>query len=80
MIVDIHVHVGELDKHFSKWWIDELYAGLPNVPNKNIRYVKDPVGRLISELDRVGVDKACIIDPLRDPYSARQGLEGCVKE
>jgi hypothetical protein len=25
MIIDCHVHAGELNKHYPIWWIDELY-------------------------------------------------------
>jgi len=61
MIVDVHVHAGELGKHFQKWWMDELYAGFPNVPDKEVRFAKDSVERIIIDLDQAGVDKACIM-------------------
>ena len=25
MIIDCHVHAGELNKHYPIWWIEELY-------------------------------------------------------
>jgi hypothetical protein len=25
MIIDCHVHAGELNKHYPVWWIEELY-------------------------------------------------------
>jgi hypothetical protein len=25
MIIDCHVHAGELNKHYPVWWVEELY-------------------------------------------------------
>lgn len=61
MIVDVHVHVGELGKNFQKWWIDEMYGGFPNIPDKTVRERKEPLEGVIDDLNRAGVDKACIM-------------------
>ncbi|MBC7218888.1 MAG: amidohydrolase [Hadesarchaea archaeon] len=69
MIVDVHVHLGELGRHFQKWWMDELYGGFPNVPDREVRYRKDPVESLIEDLDQAGVDVACVMaSDHRRPY------------
>ncbi|MFH1821338.1 MAG: amidohydrolase family protein [Methanobacteriota archaeon] len=74
MIIDVHVHLGELGKNFQKWWMDELYGGFPNVPNKNIRYRVDPLEGVIEDLDTAGVDVACVMaSDHRRPYPYATG-------
>jgi predicted TIM-barrel fold metal-dependent hydrolase len=63
MIIDCHIHAGELGLHYPKWWIDELYrafgsnavqwtGGRPNMT----------VGeRLLAQMDDLGIDMMCIM-------------------
>jgi predicted TIM-barrel fold metal-dependent hydrolase len=98
--------------------MDELYRPFKKLDTSS-RFVKTPVERIINDMDKAGVDKACLmasdhrrpypydslpsytpneyvakivqeypdrfvgtasVDPIRDPYGARQELEKCVKE
>lgn len=118
MIVDVHVHIGEVNKHFKKWWMEELYRPFKGIDISG-RFVKSPVEKIIKDMDEAGIDKVCLlasdhrrpypydslpsytpneyvakivheypdrfigvasVDPIRDPYEARQELEKCVKE
>jgi predicted TIM-barrel fold metal-dependent hydrolase len=63
MIIDCHIHAGELGLHYPKWWIDQLYrsfgsnavqwaGGRPNMT----------VGeRLVAQMDDLGIDMMCIM-------------------
>jgi hypothetical protein len=39
MIIDCHVHAGELNKHYPIWWIEEL--GCINGPTMDLRSSND---------------------------------------
>lgn len=69
MIVDMHVHCGEVDKHFKSWWMTALQGGFLRSPDRTIRVVKNPIDKIISDLDECGVDKACVMgSDHRRPY------------
>lgn len=76
MLIDAHVHLGELGEHYPEWWTAELYrqwgggerfhpAGEPN----------EPAGpRLLRAMDAAGIDKACVMtSDHRRVYRDRRG-------
>jgi hypothetical protein len=62
MIIDCHIHAGELGKHYPEWWVKELYTPWGGIHNWHYDKPDMSVGeRLVYQLDRVGVDMACIM-------------------
>jgi uncharacterized protein len=62
MIIDCHIHAGELGKHYPEWWIEELYAAWGGMHNWTYDKPAMTVGeRLVYQMDRTGVDMACIM-------------------
>lgn len=62
MIIDCHIHAGELGKHYPEWWVKELYSAWGGIHNWHYDKPDMSVGeRLVYQLDRTGVDMACIM-------------------
>jgi uncharacterized protein len=62
MIIDCHVHAGELGKHYPTWWIEELYTPWGGIHQWTYDRPNLSVGeRLVSQMDQVGLDMMCIM-------------------
>jgi uncharacterized protein len=62
MIIDCHVHAGELNKHYPVWWIEELYRAWGGVHQWTYDRPNMSVGdRLVFQMNQVGVDMMCIM-------------------
>src|SRR5438132_14209409 len=61
MIIDCHVHAGELNKHYPVWWIEELYRVWGGVHQWTYDRPTMSVGeRLVYQMDQVGIDMMCV--------------------
>ena len=61
MIIDCHVHAGELNKHYPIWWIEELYRVWGGVHQWTYDRPTMSVGeRLVYQMDQIGIDMMCI--------------------
>src|SRR5438132_9198482 len=67
MIIDCHVHAGELNKHYPVWWIEELYRVWGGVlASLNRRAAAPAAGSgTLDDLERCRVFRA-LIDHLVD--------------
>ena len=62
MIIDCHVHAGELGKHYPEWWVAELYRHWGGIHQWTYERPNLSVGeRLLSQMNQVGVDMMCIM-------------------
>ena len=62
MIIDCHVHAGELNKHYPIWWIEELYRVWGGVHQWTYDRPTMSVGeRLVYQMDQIGIDMMCIM-------------------
>jgi uncharacterized protein len=62
MIIDCHVHAGELNKHYPIWWIEELYRVWGGVHQWTYDRPTLSVGeRLVYQMDQIGIDMMCIM-------------------
>ena len=62
MIIDCHVHAGELGKHYPRWWMEELYEPWGGMHQWSYDTSNMSFGeRLVSQMDQVGVDMMCIM-------------------
>ena len=68
MIIDCHVHAGELGKHYPVWWIEELYRVWGGVHQWTYDRPDMSVGeRLVYQMDRLGIDMMCIMTSRKLP-------------
>lgn len=75
MLIDVHIHAGEVGEHYPEWWISELYRFWGS---KKFRMDGDqgdsPGERLLKTLDAAGVEKACVMSSdHRRVYVDRKG-------
>jgi hypothetical protein len=72
MIIDCHVHAGELNKHYPVWWIEELYRVWGGVlASLNRRAAAPAAGSgTLDDLERCRVFQP-LIDHLVDNASTR---------
>lgn len=63
MLIDVHVHIGELEEHFPRWWADEIYRHWGGSENFRAGGPEDepPAQRLLRQMDEIGIDKACVM-------------------
>ena len=62
MIIDCHIHAGEIGKHYPKWWVDELYRSWGGMPQWDGGRPNMTVGeRLVAQMDELGIDMMCIM-------------------
>ena len=62
MIIDCHVHAGELNKHYPVWWVEELYRVWGGVHQWTYDRPAMSVGeRLVYQMDQLGIDMMCIM-------------------
>lgn len=76
MLIDIHVHVGELEEHYPQWWADEIYRHWGGSANFRAGGADDlsPGERLLGLMDAQGIDKACVMtSDHRRVYREAQG-------
>lgn len=76
MLIDVHIHAGEVGRHYPEWWAAELYRlhgggsglripGDPDLP---------PGKRLLKLMDETGIDKAVLMtSDHRRVYVDREG-------
>ena len=79
MLIDCHVHAGELGKHYPDWWMAELYRGWGGLKQYSDAKAPDTekltLGqRLVRQMDHAGIDLMCIMtSDHRRVYSDRLG-------
>ena len=79
MLIDCHVHAGELGKHYPDWWMAELYrvwGGLKQYSDSKAPEAESlTLGeRLVRQMDQAGIDLMCIMtSDHRRVYSDRLG-------
>jgi predicted TIM-barrel fold metal-dependent hydrolase len=62
MIIDCHIHAGQLGNHYPKWWIEELYRVWGGIDNWTYSRPNMTVGeRLVYQMDELGIDMMCIM-------------------
>ncbi len=62
MIIDCHIHAGEIGKHYPKWWVEELYRSWGGMPQWDGGRPNMTVGeRLVHQMDELGIDMMCIM-------------------
>jgi predicted TIM-barrel fold metal-dependent hydrolase len=75
MLIDVHIHAGEIGPHYPDWWIEELYRFWGSEHFRMDGDPHDTAGqRLVKTMDRVGIDIACVMSSdHRRVYRDRRG-------
>jgi hypothetical protein len=62
VLIDCHVHAGEIGTHYPKWWVAELYR-VWGGDNKwaGKRSNMSPGERFVDQMDELGIDMMCIM-------------------
>lgn len=62
ILIDCHVHAGELGTHYPEWWIKELYRTWGGIGKWTDERQNMSVGeRLLYQMDELGIDMMCIM-------------------
>jgi uncharacterized protein len=62
MIIDCHVHAGQLGSHYPEWWVKELYRVWGGLDQWTYGRPNMTVGeRLLFQMDELGIDMMCIM-------------------
>lgn len=62
MLIDVHVHSGEIGPHFPDWWAAEIYRMWGGTGNFRAPGGEGtPAQRLLAQMDEAGIDKACVM-------------------
>jgi uncharacterized protein len=62
LIIDCHIHAGELGTHYPEWWIKELYNAWGGT--KQWAYGRENMSagdRFLHQMDEMGIDMMCIM-------------------
>lgn len=62
IIIDCHIHAGELGTHYPQWWIKELYNAWGGT--KQWAYGRENMtagDRFLHQMDEMGIDMMCIM-------------------
>ena len=62
LIIDCHIHAGELGKHYPQWWIKELYNAWGGT--RQWAYGRENMtagDRFLHQMDEMGIDIICIM-------------------
>lgn len=75
MLIDVHVHVGEIDEHYPTWWAAEIYRLWGGTTKfRPLGESESPAQRLLAQMDEIGIDKACVmVSDHRRVYREQQG-------
>lgn len=62
IIIDCHIHAGELGRHYPEWWVAELYRGWGGVREWTKEMDNMSAGeRFVYQMDALGIDMMCIM-------------------
>jgi predicted TIM-barrel fold metal-dependent hydrolase len=62
IIIDCHVHAGEIGTHYPRWWVEELYRVWGGQDKwAGARANMSPGERFVDQMNEIGIDMMCIM-------------------